>query len=116
MNQNQLKKVIRESIYNLLNEYSSEQRLPFDDDKFKNKNYLEQYADWLEDFGKYGKLPPSKANFWDEIKKGLDYIYDNDMQYNFRINTKNNKEFVSNYLIKNFLSQISKSLKTVRYM
>ena len=102
MKKNKVKNIIRESIYNLLNEYSSEQRLPFNDDKFKNKNYLEQYADWLEDFGKYGKLPPSKANFWDEIKKGLDYIYDNDMQYNFRINTKNNKEFVSNYLIKNF--------------
>ena len=63
MKKNKVKNIIRESIYRLLNEYSSEQRLPFDDDKFKNKNYLEQYADWLEDFGKYGKLPPSKMNF-----------------------------------------------------
>ena len=29
---------------NILTEYSADQRLPFDDDKFKNKNYLEQYS------------------------------------------------------------------------
>lgn len=80
MNSNQLKKIIRESIYRLLNEYSSEQRLPFDDDKFKNKNYLEQYTDWLEDFGKYGKLPPSKANFWDELRKAIQIIIDDDLK------------------------------------
>lgn len=64
-------------VNNILNEYSADQRLPFDDDYFKNKNYLEQYTDWLEDFGKYGTLPPSKLDFWDEIKKAIKHIIDN---------------------------------------
>ena len=36
-----IRDIIKESIDKLLNEYRSEQRLPFDDDKFKNKNKLE---------------------------------------------------------------------------
>lgn len=70
-----IRDIIKESIDKLLNEYRSEQRLPFDDDKFKNKNYLEQYTDWLEDFGKYGKLSHSNLDFWDELRKGVNYIY-----------------------------------------
>lgn len=66
-----IRDIIKESIDKLLNEYRSEQRLPFDDDKFKNKNYLEQYTDWLEDFGKYGKLSHSNLDFWDELRKGV---------------------------------------------
>lgn len=62
-------------VNNVLKEYSSDQRLPFDDDQFKNKNYLEQYTDWLEDFGKYGTLPPSKLDFWSEIERATKYIY-----------------------------------------
>lgn len=61
-------------VNNVLKEYSSDQRLPFDDDQFKNKNYLEQYTDWLEDFGKYGTLPPSKLDFWSEIERATKYI------------------------------------------
>lgn len=60
-----MKKQIKKIVKNLLQEYSVDQRLPFDDDYFKNKNYLEQYTDWLEDFGQYGELPPSKLDFWD---------------------------------------------------
>lgn len=73
MNNLWLHNIISESIHSFLNEYSADQRLPFDDDKFKNKNYLEQYTDWLEDFGKYGTLPPSKLDFWDEVKKAIEY-------------------------------------------
>ena len=74
------KNTLLNEIYNdILLEYSADQRLPFDDDKFKNKNYLEQYTDWLEDFGKYGTLPKSTLNFWDEIKKAINHIIKNDL-------------------------------------
>lgn len=99
MKYEKIRNIIRESVYNLLNEYSSEQRLPFDDDKFKNKNYLEQYTDWLEDFGKYGTLPPSSVDFWDELKKGMKYIYDNDLEYNFRLNVTGNMEHSYNFIV-----------------
>lgn len=75
---------IFENIVNkVLQEYSADQRLPFDDDQFKNKNYLEQYTDWLEDFGKYGELPPSKLDFWDEVKKAIRHIIDNKLHGRF---------------------------------
>ena len=74
------KNTLLNEIYNdILLEYSADQRLPFDDDKFKNKNYLEQYTDWIEDFGKYGTLPKSTLNFWDEIKKAINHIIKNDL-------------------------------------
>lgn len=63
----------------MLREYSSERRLPFDDDYFKNKNYLEQYKDWLEDFGKYGTLPPSTLDFWKESEKAAKIIVDKNL-------------------------------------
>lgn len=75
-----MKKQIKKIVKNLLQEYSTDQRLPFDDDYFKNKNYLEQYTDWLEDFGQYGELPPSKLDFWEEVKKAIKYIIDNNLQ------------------------------------
>lgn len=77
---NILYNIISEEINNLILEYSSEKKLPFDEDEFKNKNYLEQYTDWLEDFGKYGELPASKLNFWDEIKKAINTIIENHLQ------------------------------------
>lgn len=98
MKKNKVKNIIRESIYRLLNEYSSEQRLPFDDDKFKNKNYLEQYADWLEDFGKYGKLPPSKANFQDEAKKAIQFILSNKSQKRFGKGLTDGNEIFGKYI------------------
>lgn len=75
-----VKNTLLNEIYNnILLEYSADQKLPFDDDKFKNKNYLEQYTDWLEDFGKYGTLPKSTLDFWVEVKKAIDYIIKNDL-------------------------------------
>lgn len=79
MDKDKIYKIIKEGIDEFLMEYSSEQRLPFDDDFFKNKNYLEQYADWLEDFGKYGELPSTELNFWEEVKKAIRYIMKNDI-------------------------------------
>ena len=70
---------IKNIVKQVINEYSYEKRLPFPEDEFKNKNYLEQYKDWLEDFGKYGTLPPSQLDFWEEIKKAIQYIIDNNL-------------------------------------
>ena len=80
ISESNIKDIVNKTISKfLLKEYGAEQRLPFDDDKFKNKNYLEQYTDWLEDFGKYGNLPSSKLNFWEEIRKAIQYIIDNNI-------------------------------------
>ena len=78
--ENDIKNIVKKTLSKfLLKEYGSEQRLPFDDDRFKNKNYFEQYFDWLEDFGKYGKLSSSKLDFWDEIEKAIKYIIENNI-------------------------------------
>jgi hypothetical protein len=63
-----------ENIVNkVLQEYSNEPRLPFNPiDKFGDKNEAEQFLDWLEDFGKYGKLPPSKITFEEGINSGFE--------------------------------------------
>ena len=34
------------------------------------KNTEEQFVDWLEDMGKYGKLPASKITFQQGVKSG----------------------------------------------
>ena len=78
--ENDIKNIVKKTLSKfLLKEYGSEQRLPFDDDQFKNKNYFEQYFDWLEDFGKYGKLSPSNDDFWEEIKRAVEYIIENNI-------------------------------------
>lgn len=78
--ENDIKNIVKKTVSKLLlKEYGSEQRLPFDDDRFKNKNYFEQYFDWLEDFGKYGKLSSSKLDFWDEVEKAVKYIVENNI-------------------------------------
>lgn len=69
-------KIIRKTIKGYINEYYADQRLPFDDDFYGKKNQMEQYVDWLEDFGKYGNLPPSTLNFKEEINKAIDIILD----------------------------------------
>lgn len=62
-----------ETIVNkVLLEYSNEPRLPFDGGKFGKKNESEQFLDWLEDFGKYGELPPSNMTFEEGVKSGYD--------------------------------------------
>lgn len=79
--ENDIKNIVKKTVSKLLlKEYGSEQRLPFDDDQFKNKNYFEQYFDWLEDFGKYGKLSSSKLDFWEEIEKAVKYIVENKIE------------------------------------
>lgn len=94
-----MKNNIKHIIRNILNEYSADQRLPFDDDEFKNKNYLEQYTDWLEDFGKYGKLPPSKLDFWEELEKAIKYIIENNLQGEYDLGLEGyNKEEILNEL------------------
>lgn len=78
--ENDIKNIVKKTVSKLLlKEYGAEQRLPFDDDRFKNKNYFEQYLDWLEDFGKYGKLSPSNDDFWKEIKRAVEYIIENNI-------------------------------------
>lgn len=78
--ENDIKNIVKKTVSKLLlKEYGAEQRLPFDDDRFKNKNYFEQYFDWLEDFGKYGKLSPSNDDFWEEIKRAVEYIIENNI-------------------------------------
>lgn len=90
---------IYRAIRNILKEYSADQRLPFDNDKFKNKNYIEQYTDWLEDFGKYGTLPPSKLNFWDEVKKAIEYILKNNLhgRFDFGLEDKDVEEIMNDF-------------------
>ena len=67
-----MKVYLKESqIKSLLKEYSNEPRLPFDEREFRYKNGLETFIDWLEDFGKYGELPPSKMSFEEGIRSGL---------------------------------------------
>ena len=87
LNESELKKIIENSICNILNEYHAEQRLPFDDKFYGKKNQLEQYKDWLEDFGKYGELPPSSLNFYDELKKALKVIESEQLHGRFDANT-----------------------------
>lgn len=104
-----MRKNIFESVVNeILQEYSADQRLPFDDDQFKNKNYLEQYTDWLEDFGKYGELPPSKLDFWDEIKKNISIIKEKKIyrKYNVDLSIYSEKD-IFNYFLNLFKDKLT---------
>ena len=59
-------------VKNVLIEYANEPRFPFEKgEKFGKKNTEEQFVDWLEDFGKYGKLPASKISFSQGVESGL---------------------------------------------
>ena len=55
----------------IINEYNADLRLPFEEPEYANKFYIEQYKDWLEDYGKYGSLPSGTLEFWDEIKQAV---------------------------------------------
>lgn len=83
----------------ILKEYSADQRLPFDNDKFKNKNYFEQYMDWLEDFGKYGTLPPSKLDFWKEVRTAIEHILKNKLhgRFDFGLEDKDPEEIMNEF-------------------
>ena len=67
-----MKVYLKESqIKSLLKEYSNEPRLPFEEPSYRYKNILESFIDWLEDFGRYGELEPSKISFEEGIRSGL---------------------------------------------
>ena len=57
-----------------INEYHNEPRLPFEEPEFARKRYIEQYVDWLEEFGRYGELPDGTLDFWEEIAKAIKTI------------------------------------------
>ena len=57
-----------------INEHHLDQRLPFDENEFSRKRYIEQYVDWLEEFGRYGELPNGTLDFWEEIAKAVKVI------------------------------------------
>lgn len=98
----------KDIVRDVLMEYSSELRLPFDDDYFKNKNYLEQYKDWLEDFGKYGSLPPSRLDFWSEAEKAVKVIVGNKMLQDY--NRYFNGGLSYDKLLKKFKSIVGNNL------
>lgn len=66
-----VKIILNESQYNKLFEYRSEPRLPFDDDFYGKKNQFEHYLDWLEEFGKYGKIGSSKLTLQNCVEDGV---------------------------------------------
>jgi len=79
-----------------LNEHHIDQRLPFKEPGYAYKYAIEQYMDWLEEYGRYGELPAGALDFWGEIEKAAKYIYDK------RLENGNNKEkgfydFINNY-------------------
>lgn len=93
------KQKIHNILRTILKEYSADQRLPFDNDKFKNKNYFEQYMDWLEDFGKYGTLPPSKLKFWTEVRTAIEHILKNKLhgRFDFGLEDKDPEEIMNEF-------------------
>jgi hypothetical protein len=92
----------------VLIEYANEPRLPFEKgEKFGKKNTEEQFVDWLEDFGKYGKLPASKISFSQGVESGLpialnwmlkkytiDPYNEDDADYGFDLNSDENDDEV----------------------
>ena len=67
----------------LIKEYNNEPRLPFEEPKYGNKFAIEQYQDWLEEYGKYGELPAGTLNFWVEIEKAINEIKSNGLKGRF---------------------------------
>ena len=68
---------------NTINEYHADQRLPFEEPEYANKFAVEQYKDWLEEFGRYGELPAGTLDFWDEIEKAIVKIKSEDLRGRF---------------------------------
>lgn len=73
---------LNENQLNNIFEYRGQQRLPFqrysdklgkmiDDRQYSKKNQAEHYLDWLEEFGRYGKLDGSSLSLQDCIEKGV---------------------------------------------
>ncbi len=64
--------ILNENQLNKLFEYHAQQRLPFDEVFYGKKNQAEQYLDWLEEFGKYGKIGNSNLNFQECVENGIE--------------------------------------------
>lgn len=71
-----------ESQLNKLFEYHAQQRLPFKDSygfkdyEFSEKNTVENYIDWIEEFGKVGRLGKSSIDFISGLKSGFGKAFD----------------------------------------
>lgn len=69
---------LTENQLDYLLEYHSQTRLRFYDDDGRyskvnsENNMAEEFTDWLEEFGKHGKLKPSSISFEEGIAKGYD--------------------------------------------
>ena len=64
--------ILNENQLNRLFEYHAQQRLPFEEVFYGKKNQAEQYLDWLEEFGKYGKIGNSNLNFQECVEAGIE--------------------------------------------
>jgi hypothetical protein len=86
-----IKIILNENQLNRLFEHHSQQRLPFMlqslrvqdgtygqmevDNYFSKKNGMENFLDWIEEFGKVGELKGSSISFVDGINSGLDTAF-----------------------------------------
>ena len=71
-----------ESQLNKLFEYQSQRRLPVRDEQggndyeYSEKNAMENYLDWIEQFGKVGTLGRSSIDFIGGLKSGFDKAFE----------------------------------------
>ena len=74
-------KLDENQLYRLF-EYHAQQRLPFKDDyglkdeEFADKNTVENYIDWIEQFGKVGELSKSSISFMQGVQSGMEKAFD----------------------------------------
>ena len=116
-----VKIILNESQLNNLFEYHAQQRLPFqqysdklgkmiDDREFSEKNQAEHYLDWLEEFGKYGKIGNSTLILQTCVEKGVELALDahritpNNYEYYTDLDSlkQTNIEEISNELMDKF--------------
>lgn len=73
---------IDESQLNKLFEYHAQRRLPFrnnnggNDYEYSEKNAMENFLDWIEQFGKVGTLGKSSIDFISGFKSGFDKAFE----------------------------------------
>ena len=109
LSENKINEIIDSSINKILQEYHVDQRLPFDDDFYGKKNQLEQYKDWLEDFGKYGELPPSSLNFKEELIRTIENLKKSKRFYNYC--TNENYRYIYRYLNDKIVKRICSNIE-----
>lgn len=94
INRNSKKIYLSEQALKKLYEYYTQLNLPFNDTTGKgydDKQNYEHFIDWLEYVGKYGQLPPSKADVSELIRAAFKdgfqhYLYDDSEDDNFIYN------------------------------